>query len=445
MSFSVASNSHADLLDGSPYAAYAYAYPHKTAYRELQPQPWLSDLWKDESQKALFLYLHIPFCEFRCGFCNLFTLSQPDESLPARYIEALRRQAVAVRESVPEARFARLAIGGGTPTFLTIEELKEVFGILHDIMDVATTSIPLGCEASPATVSLEKLQYLKSQGVDRLSIGVQSFDDQDCGGIGRPQKSKDVIRALDSIGEIGFPTLNLDLIYGGERQTMDSWIATVEIALKFRPEELYLYPLYVRPQTGIGRLQHQWDDWRLKAYREARSLLIDRGYSQVSMRMFRASHAPKLGGPVYCCQQDGMIGLGCGARSYTQRVHYGSDYAVRNSAIEGIIGRYVSQSDAEFRSAELGFELNDNEQRRRHLIMSLLQVDGVSLADYTNRFGTELNSDFPQLRELEERGFLVQEATRVVLTPEGIERSDAIGPWLFSPQVNELMEQYRWE
>jgi oxygen-independent coproporphyrinogen-3 oxidase len=161
--------------------------------------------------------------------------------------------------------------------------------------------------------------------------------------------------------------------------------------------------------------------------------------------MFRASHAPKLEGPIYCCQQDGMIGLGCGARSYTQRVHYGSDYAVRNSAIEGIIGRYVSQSDAEFRLAELGFELNDDEQRRRHLIMSLLQVDGVSLADYTNRFGTELNSDFPQLTELEDRGFLVQEATRMVLTPEGIERSDAIGPWLFSPRVNELMEQYQWE
>lgn len=199
MSFSVTPSSQVDLLGGSPYVSYAYAYPHKTAYRELKPRPLLSELWKDESQKALFLYLHIPFCEFRCGFCNLFTLSRPDQSLPAKYIAALRRQATAVRQSVPEARFARLALGGGTPTFLTTEELKEVFGILHDIMDVSTTSTPLGCEASPATASLEKLQYLKAQGVDRLSLGVQSFDDQDCGGIGRPQKSKDVIRCLDSI------------------------------------------------------------------------------------------------------------------------------------------------------------------------------------------------------------------------------------------------------
>ena len=102
------------LLAGSPYVAYSYAYPHKTAYRPLpQPIP-LRDVWRDEAQDSLFLYLHVPFCEYRCGFCNLFTLSQPEESLTTRYLAAIEREANAVCEALDEPQFARLAIGGGT-------------------------------------------------------------------------------------------------------------------------------------------------------------------------------------------------------------------------------------------------------------------------------------------------------------------------------------------
>ena len=99
-----------ELLTGSPYLSYSYAYPHKTAYRPLTPAVSLTDAWRDEDVRSLLLYFHIPFCEYRCGFCNLFTLARPEGSLNTQYLAALRRQAEATRAAIDAA--VRGLVGG---------------------------------------------------------------------------------------------------------------------------------------------------------------------------------------------------------------------------------------------------------------------------------------------------------------------------------------------
>lgn len=107
----------ARLAERSPSQAYVYAYPHKTAYQRLDPAPRLRDVWVGERRHSLFLHLHVPFCEMRCGFCNLFARSRPGGGLPDAYLTALGRQATVVREALGAGTgFARSAIGGGTPT-----------------------------------------------------------------------------------------------------------------------------------------------------------------------------------------------------------------------------------------------------------------------------------------------------------------------------------------
>lgn len=114
-----------ELIGEGSFQGYAYAYPHKTAYRPFdQPIP-LKDVWAGEDRTALFLYAHVPFCEMRCGFCNLFTMTHPKNGFVNAYLDALNRQAEAVAEGVGKsARVTRLALGGGTPTFLTVAELE---------------------------------------------------------------------------------------------------------------------------------------------------------------------------------------------------------------------------------------------------------------------------------------------------------------------------------
>ncbi|MFE4354665.1 STM4012 family radical SAM protein [Kitasatospora sp. NPDC056800] len=432
----------------SPYQSYVYAYPHKTAYRPLPERPPLRELWAGEAQHALSLYLHIPFCEVRCGFCNLFTRIGSPEGLTTAYLDALERQATAVRAALDEgARFALAAFGGGTPTYLTAGELERLCDIAERRMGADLRAIPLSVEASPATATADRLEVLAARGTTRLSLGVQSFDDAEARSAVRPQKRAEVEAALGRIRAAGFPVLNIDLIYGIDGQTEASWLRSLDTALAWQPEELYLYPLYVRPLTGLARRGEQesraaWDARRLALYRAGRDHLLAHGYQQVSMRMFRRAASPQAGAGEYACQTDGMVGLGCGARSYTSQLHYSFDYAVNATEVRGIIDDYVATED--FHRAEVGHRMGGAEPRRRHLVQSLLQAEGLPLADYRARFGGSPAEDFPaELAEFAERGWLDDgDAEFLRLSPEGLAHSDAAGPMLFSPEVRALMAAY---
>ena len=426
-------------LDDSPYQGYLYAYPHKTAYRRLDPRPPLDEVWAGERQDALFGYVHLPFCEMRCGFCNLFTRANPPAEQVTAYLAQLRRQAGAVRDSLrPGAAFSRLAIGGGTPTYLTAPELTELFAILGDTF--GAIGVPLSVETSPATATPDRLAVLAGHGTTRISIGVQSFLDAEARAAGRPQRLTEVQTALQSIRDARIPVLNVDLIYGIDGQTARTWQHSLDEALRWRPEELYLYPLYVRPLTGLGRRAHaraDWDRQRQELYAQAVDVLTAAGYERHSMRQFRRADAPVPDGPDYCCQDDGMVGLGCGARSYTSDLHYSFDYAVAVPEVRAVIDDYLSRPAGDFRFAEIGFRLDAVEQRRRWLLKSLLRAEGVDAGAYRARFGTGHEEDFPQLAELVERGWLTPD--RTTLTAAGLAWSDAIGPWLVSGRVREAM------
>ncbi|MFE0457960.1 STM4012 family radical SAM protein [Kitasatospora sp. NPDC058965] len=431
----------------TPYESYVYAYPHKTAYRPLDPRPALREVWAGEPQHALSLYLHIPFCEVRCGFCNLFTRIGSPEGLTTVYLDALERQAATVREALaPGARFALAAFGGGTPTYLTAAELERLCDIAEQRMGVDLRAVPLSVEASPDTATADRLRVLAERGTTRLSLGVQSFLDEEARSAVRPQKRAAVEAALDRIRAAGFPVLNIDLIYGIDGQTERSWLRSLDAALAWRPEELYLYPLYVRPLTGLARRTAEdspagWDAQRLRLYRAGRDHLLALGYQQVSMRMFRRADAPQAGSAEYSCQTDGMVGLGCGARSYTSGLHYSFDYAVGASDVRSIIDDYVTTTD--FTRAQFGHEMVPAEARRRHLVQSLLQAEGLDLADYRRRFGTEATEDFAaDLAAAPVAGRLTVGAGRLRLTPEGLAHSDAVGPALFSDEVRALMATY---
>ncbi|WP_238015001.1 STM4012 family radical SAM protein [Dactylosporangium sp. AC04546] len=425
---------------GPPYQGYLYAYPHKTAYRPLRPRPRLADVWAGEPTGALFLYVHVPYCEMRCGFCNLFTRTGAGEDHVAAYLDQLERQAGRVAAALPgDPGFARAAIGGGTPTYLGAHELTRLFDLIERATGADLRAVPLSVETSPATATADRLAVLLERGATRISIGVQSFRDAEAHAAGRPQRREEVDRALDTIRAAGPADLNIDLIYGIPGQTVATWTESLRTALTWRPEELYLYPLYVRPLTGLGRrgpgADPDWDAQRMLLYRHAAGLLADAGYRQLSMRAFRRADAPAADAPDYCCQDDGMVGLGCGARSYTTGLHYSFDYAVSVRQVRGILDDYLRRPPADFDVAEVGFALDATEQRRRWLLKTLLRAEGVEPAGYHARFGTDVDDDFPSLAALRDAGYLAGHR----LTAEGLAHSDAIGPWLVSADVRAAM------
>ena len=438
----------ASPISGPLYEQYLYSYPHKLAYGPINPALPLAEVWGTERKDTLSLYVHVPFCEQRCGFCNLFTFANPSETLPARYLRTLRRQMARTRAALGKARFAQFAVGGGTPTFLSADQLRELFQGLAEVMGLDAAAAPGSVETSPLTATADKLRVLRDRGVNRISMGVQSFADAESASIGRRQAAATVHEAVRRIRDHAFPTLNLDLMYGLPDQTKVSFLASLRAALEHRPEELYLYPLYVRPLTRLGRSAepsaHDWDAQRLTLYRAGRALLLAEGYTQASMRMFRRAGAPSLTS-LHRCQADGMVGLGAGARSYTDAVHYSTAYAVGAQKVRSILESYVVADDSSFDHVSWGAVLTEEEKRRRFAILSLLHESGLDLEAYRARFASDPLADLPELQALlsirTTEPLLERTGDNLVLTASGFERSDQLGPWLMSERVRKLTRE----
>lgn len=444
----------AQRMRHTPYQAYSYSYPHKAAYRTLAQATPLAPVWARQDRSALFAYIHIPFCEMRCGFCNLFAMARPSAEMVERYVRQVLVQMRAMDGALGERRFARFALGGGTPTYLSAAQLDTLLCGARDILGIDLQQTPAGIEASPETITAERLAVCRAHGIDRVSLGIQSFAANEMRALARPQQNSTVRQAIALIREAGFPTLNLDLIYGIAGQTVASLLASIDSALAFQPEEIYLYPLYVREQTGLGKIARRQGadnlnpimlardgDSRLALYAAARDHLRAQGYVQVSMRMFRAPHAPEDAGPSYCCQNDGMVGLGAGARSYTSQLHYSSEYAVARTETIGIIDNYLALDEARFAQAEHGYLLDQEDQQRRYVIQSLLTEPGLDRDAYTARFGSDCLADLPQLAELFALELVTQDGPLLRLNDSGYAYADTIGPWLASSTVRALMAE----
>ncbi|MGE7386729.1 STM4012 family radical SAM protein [Streptomyces sp. NPDC004126] len=447
----------ADADPETPYEQYVYAYPHQKAYRLLEDGPLLGDLWSGERLDALSLYAHIPFCEMRCGFCNLFTRTGAPEEVTGAFLATLERQARVTREALEAKgepiRFTLAAFGGGTPTYLTADELTRLCDISENIMGADLKAASWSVETSPATATADRIAVLAERGATRLSIGVQSFLDEEARAAVRPQKRAEVEASLARLKEAEFPILNIDLIYGIDGQTERTFRVSLDAALAWEPEEIYLYPLYVRPLTGLStrhaKTLQDWNDQRLRLYRYGRDHLLSAGYEQTSMRVFRRTGTAAVedtdGSSISeYNQQAGMVGLGVGARSFTTDLHYTTDYAVAVPEVRRIIDDYIATPTDRFRRAQWAFRMDDAERRRMYVLQHLLESTGMRTTAYAQRFTTRFEDDFgPQLDFLLKRNWLRENGGTLGLTPDGMAWADAIGPMFFSDRVRTDMTAYQ--
>jgi oxygen-independent coproporphyrinogen III oxidase len=429
-------------LDQGTYQGYAYGYPHKTAYRWFDSPLRLRDLWRDQHTTQSFLYLHIPFCEMRCGFCNLFTTTNPTEDREDHFLGALTRQALIVRKELPpDFAVSRIAIGGGTPTLLRPANLELVLALIIDTFQADAHQVPASIESSPDTATADRISVLNDFGISRVSMGIQSWFPDELRAMGRPQDVAAAHLAVDRLRNASFATLSLDLIYGVEGQTTESMRRNVQMTLAHEPDEVFLYPLYVRPLTGLGRqTKREWDDCRLNLYRAARAELLENGFRQISMRMF--SRSKSVSRVEYDCQSDPMVGLGPGARSYSSSVHYSSDWAVSRARVTGIIDSFIEATDEYHQHAHYGVTLTPEDRKIRFVLQGLLHETGLDFTRFRRAFDADPLVDFPQLDELLRDGYAQISGSIMRLTEAGLEHSDAIGPWLYAPQVKQQMQNF---
>lgn len=458
-----------------PYIQYMYSYPHKLAYRVL-PKLDLRDYIGRLSGGENSLYFHIPFCQYKCGYCNLFSLAGQNRQQMEAYLAALERHARQFAEIMPkDAAFSDLTLGGGTPLLLPENLLRKVFSIARDFFGIEAGKQAVVVETSPNQTTEEKLKILKEEGVNRLSIGVQSFKEAELFALHRFHTADAAKKALGLIQNTGFSCVNIDLIYGIPGQTMESLGDSLRQALEFAPEELFVYPLYVKPGTYLGRQGAECSENAFELYQFARRFLLEAGYRPYSMRRFvreeeKASvrcfvreeeeqafvrrfvreeeeHAfvrrfvreEGEQAPVSLCGFGNTISIGCGGRSYLGNLHFSAPYAVEPGQCRSILQSYIEQED--YRKITHGFLLSREEEKRRYVIRHVLFGRGVCLADYNLHFGSQAERDFPLLLDWVQAGYAVREEGFLSLTEKGFVLSDFLGPQLISEEVRRLMER----
>ena len=416
----------------SRYVSYMYSYPHKTAYRTLTPPVSLSPYLERLEGREASLYFHIPFCAHKCGYCNLFSQQCCDAERISLYLHTMRRQAEQLSVAAQGLKFTSFAVGGGTPLILDEGQLEELF-CLAELFGVHPSRVFTSVETSPEYTQKSVLRQLRARGVERLSMGVQSFNETELKKLKRRPGLGTVVGALENIVEAGFPQFNLDLIYGIEGQTVESFMRSLNTALTYRPNELFIYPLYVRPGTRID--VRSTDDIGYAIYKSARELLVGLGFVQTSMRRFVRRETTET---EFSCGDEVMLSCGAGGRSYLGNLHYATPYAVRQQAIADEIDHYIRTTD--FMTAANGFLLSTEEMQIRFIIKNLMYHRGVDLVEYEKRFGEKPDRNL--FREFTDRGWIEETGRIVRLTEEGMAYSDYIGQAFISPVVRKLMSEY---
>ncbi len=375
---------------------------------------------------SLALYLHIPFCTSKCGYCDFNSYEGLEHMVPD-YTPALVRE---MRLWAPAARRFRvdtIFFGGGTPSLTSIDDMRFLSEALRDEFDIAP-DVEWSLEANPTELTREHLDGLRVLGVNRLSMGVQSMHPDELELLERQHTPGRVEQAVADARAAGFDNLNLDLIFGLIGQPVERWQQTLEQVLAFRPEHLSCYALTVEPGTALyyrvqkGLLPEPDPDVAAEQYDWTRARLASEGYQQYEISNWAQPGRSCRHNLVYW-RAEPYLGMGAGAHSF---------FAGRRMANLDAPNRYVEAVNesfeermatgrAELRQVAGGETPDDATLRADAMILGLRLLEGVSLSEFRARFGVEVADAFPDALARHERlGLLERTGGRVRLTERGL-------------------------
>jgi len=380
-------------------------------------------------------YIHFPFCNSKCVYCDFYSIVQL-EAKP-RYLNALRKEIKLYQQSSPfaGARLSTLYLGGGTPSLLTAEELKQLLHWVSNGFSFAP-DIEITCEANPGTLTSHRLTDYQQAGVNRLSIGVQSFDDKELCTLTRIHSAREAEAAITKARAAGFANLGVDLIFGIPLQNLESWQFTLEKAVALSPQHISMYGLTIEQGTPLaqakadGKVVKCDEELEREMYLLGKQVLESASYEHYEISNFalpgcRSRHNQKYwdGSP--------FLSFGPSAHSYDGNKRWWN---------KADVTAYCEQLEAGALPVE-GSEILSNQQSKLELIMlGLRRREGIDLAAWHELAGRSFLSDMAEV--IEEVGGIDENAKpfsesrtgklmtlqdgRVCLTRDGLLLYDAI-------------------
>jgi oxygen-independent coproporphyrinogen-3 oxidase len=371
--------------------------------------------------REMNLYVHLPFCINRCAFCCCFNVGRQPEATVEQYINTLKREVELLTRT---SRFENAAIryiylGGGTPTYLAARQLGDLIGYLRSKLNVLPDA-GFTCETSPETMigtpGKERLQALLENGVNRLSMGVQSFDDNILKLIGRKHSAKAAISAYRNSCEAGFENINIDLLFGLPEQTPQKWETDLKVATELNPGWISMYRLRIENSK-----MHEKFIREASLFPDKESVLLmhimgiekltDTGYQQaVAPHIFLLPSKLQFIPRHYEGEEE--LGLGVSARSYLGGVRYDNFFNLKS---------YMMSVDKGQLPISFAGKYSRRQQMEREAVLMFRGPKGVNRGIFSARFGLDFDEAFGEcLAVLKKAGMITDNGETLRLSKKGL-------------------------
>ncbi len=349
-------------------------------------------------EKIKSVYIHIPFCNSICSYCDFCKVVYNHDWIKP-YLEKLANE---IDNSYMGEEIETLYIGGGTPSCLTLEELKELFKVLNKFHRSPKIEFTIECNLND--IEEEKFTFLYEQGVNRLSIGIESFDEEKLEFMKRTSNFKDAKKKISLLRKIGFKNINLDLMYAIPNETIKVLKSDLKKILKLKPEHISTYSLIIEKNTlvGLNKIKPIEEEHDFKMYDTICKILKKNGYNHYEVSNFAKKGYESLHNLTYWNNLE-YYGFGVGASGFVEAIRYENT----KSLTEYLKGNFVSSKSL----------MSKVDNMENELILGFRKLEGINLQHFFDKFEENMQNIFP-IKPLIKSGDLIYKDGYVYINPK---------------------------
>ena len=365
-------------------------------------------------KKDLGLYIHIPFCVKKCEYCDFLSWNAGEEERQ-QYVAALLSEIESYREFAKGYRVSTIFIGGGTPSVLLPKQMENILQKIYEIFELERRP-EITVEVNPGTVDEEKLQCYKENGVNRLSMGLQSVKDEKLRLLGRIHTYQEFVESYELARKAGFDNISIDLISSVPGQTLQEWKEELETAAAQNPEHISVYQLIIEEGTPFYEKYAEHpellpdEETSREIYLWTGKFLKEAGYGQYEISNYAKPGKESRHNLKYWERGD-YLGLGLGAASMVRNIRMSNTKYMR-TYLERCDKPKTMREDVQF--------LEEPRQMEEFMFLGLRKTRGVSKKEFKRIFGREMDMVYEKaLHKCLENGMLLEHKDRIFLSEEG--------------------------
>ncbi len=371
--------------------------------------------------KKLGLYIHIPFCIKKCKYCD-FVSSSINKSLITRYTKALIEEIKFHKNVLEEYSINTIFIGGGTPSAIDVKEIATIIESIHKYLKVAP-KIEFTIETNPGTLSAEKIKKYKEFGINRISMGVQSFNDKILKFIGRIHSQKEVLESYYLAQNNGFDNINIDLMYGLPHQSLNDWQDTLKKAIKLEPQHISAYSLKLEENTKFYEMYKNKefkmpeDEVDRKMHHICIEFLDQHGLKQYEISNFAKKGYECKHNLIYWNNEE-YLGLGVSAHSYFNNVRLANTNSIKE---------YIDLIDRGKSPISYKEDIGRKDEIFETIFLGLRLKKGINIDEFQKRFNESIFNIYKEvLQDLSNKKLIEINNKHIKLTPYGIDISNQV-------------------